>query len=148
MGARHLLCGSHSFELDIRLHDPHRFLNPDNGVFDRGGVAITEGTLNHVGTATLGRKCACQSRRSGWGLDGPSDRDASLFDQIDAPILRLAVLGIVASNWLVLTETHGTQARSCDPFAGNRGNHSLGARQRPDGARSLSRSTSRRYCRS
>ena len=28
VGARHLFCGSHSFQLEIRLHHPHCFLNP------------------------------------------------------------------------------------------------------------------------
>src|SRR6202030_980889 len=42
MGARHLLCGSHSFELEIRLHHPHRFLNPDYNVSDCGRVALGE----------------------------------------------------------------------------------------------------------
>jgi len=42
VGARHLLCSSHSFELEIRLHHPHRFLNPDYSVFDCGGVAFSE----------------------------------------------------------------------------------------------------------
>ena len=42
VGARHLLCSSHSFELSIRLHHPDRFLNPDYSVFDRGGMAFSE----------------------------------------------------------------------------------------------------------
>src|ERR1039458_4492869 len=49
VGARHLLCSSHSFELEIRLHYPHRFLNPDYSVFDCGRVAVGEGKL--MGTA-------------------------------------------------------------------------------------------------
>jgi hypothetical protein len=46
VGARHLLCSSHSFELEIRLHHPHRFLNPDYSVFDCGGVALSEDKLS------------------------------------------------------------------------------------------------------
>jgi len=46
MGARHLLCSSHSLELEIRLHHPHRFLNPDYSVFDRGVVALSEDKLS------------------------------------------------------------------------------------------------------
>jgi hypothetical protein len=42
VGARHLLCRSHSFELEIRLHHPHRFLNPDYSLFDCGRVALGE----------------------------------------------------------------------------------------------------------
>jgi len=45
VGARHLLCSSHSFELEIRLHHSHRFLNPDYSVFDCGGVALSEDKL-------------------------------------------------------------------------------------------------------
>ncbi len=41
VGARHLFCSRHSFELAIRLHHPHRFLNPDYSVFDCGGVVVT-----------------------------------------------------------------------------------------------------------
>jgi hypothetical protein len=44
--ARHLLCRSHSFELGIHLHHPHRFLNADYSVFDCGGVALSEDRLN------------------------------------------------------------------------------------------------------
>ena len=46
VGARHLLCSSHSFELEIRLHHPHRFLNPDYSVFDCGGVVLREDKLS------------------------------------------------------------------------------------------------------
>jgi hypothetical protein len=46
VGARHLLYGSHSFELEICLHHPHRFLNPDYSVFDCGGMALSEDKLN------------------------------------------------------------------------------------------------------
>jgi len=46
VGARHLLCSSHSFELEIRLHHSHRFLNPDYSVFDCGGVALSEDKLS------------------------------------------------------------------------------------------------------
>ena len=35
-----LLCRSHGFELEIRLHHPHRFLNPYYTVFDCGRVAL------------------------------------------------------------------------------------------------------------
>ena len=42
VGARHLLCGDHSFELEIRIHHPHRFLSPGHGLFDRGRVALSE----------------------------------------------------------------------------------------------------------
>jgi hypothetical protein len=52
VGARHLLCSSHSFELEIRLHHPHRFLNPDYSVFDCGGVALSEDRLNFDWEAT------------------------------------------------------------------------------------------------
>ncbi len=31
-----------ALELDVRLHHPHRFLNPDYSVFDCGGVAFSE----------------------------------------------------------------------------------------------------------
>ena len=46
VGARHLLCSSHSFELEIRLHHPHRFLNPDYSVFDGSGVALSKDKLS------------------------------------------------------------------------------------------------------
>jgi len=46
VGARHLLCSSHSFELEIRLHHPHRFLNPDYNVFDCGRVALGEAEVS------------------------------------------------------------------------------------------------------
>src|ERR1700731_4840701 len=46
VGARHLLCRSHSFELEIRLHHPHRFLNPDYSVFDCGGVALSDDSIS------------------------------------------------------------------------------------------------------
>lgn len=46
MGARHLLCSSHSVELEIRLHHPPGFLSPDYGVSDCGGVALAEDGLN------------------------------------------------------------------------------------------------------
>jgi hypothetical protein len=46
VGARHLLCSSHSFELEIRLHHAHRFLNLDYNVFDCGRVALSEDKLN------------------------------------------------------------------------------------------------------
>jgi len=46
VGARHLLCSSHSFELEIRLHHPHRFLNPDYSVFDCGRVVLSDDKLN------------------------------------------------------------------------------------------------------
>ena len=46
VGTRHLLCSNHSFELEIRLHHPHRFLNPDHSVFDCRRVALTEASLN------------------------------------------------------------------------------------------------------
>jgi hypothetical protein len=52
VGARHLLCSSHSFELEIRLHHPHRFLNPDYSVFDCGRVALSEDKLNFAWEAT------------------------------------------------------------------------------------------------
>jgi hypothetical protein len=42
VGARHLLCSGHSFELEIRLHYPHRFLNHDHNVFDCCGMAFSE----------------------------------------------------------------------------------------------------------
>src|SRR5713101_9753090 len=42
VGARHLLCSSHSFELEIRLHYPHRFLSHDHDVFDCCGMAFSE----------------------------------------------------------------------------------------------------------
>jgi hypothetical protein len=45
VGARHLLCSSHSFELEIHLHHPHRFLNRDYIMFDCGGVALSEDKL-------------------------------------------------------------------------------------------------------
>ena len=46
VGARHLLCSRHSFELEIRLHDPHCFLNGDYSVFDWRDVALSEDRLN------------------------------------------------------------------------------------------------------
>src|SRR6202162_1794848 len=46
VGARHLLCSSHSFELEVRLHHPHRFLNPDYIVFDCRGMALSEAGFN------------------------------------------------------------------------------------------------------
>src|SRR6266576_814844 len=46
VGARRLLCSSDSFELEIRLHHPHRFLNPDYSVFDCGRVVLSEDKLN------------------------------------------------------------------------------------------------------
>src|SRR6266851_2447730 len=46
VGARHLLCRNHSFELEIRLHHPHRILNPDYSMSDCGSVALGEGSLN------------------------------------------------------------------------------------------------------
>jgi hypothetical protein len=46
VGARHLLCGSHSFELEIRFHHPHRFLDPDYSVFDCGREAPSEDKLS------------------------------------------------------------------------------------------------------
>src|SRR6266567_2980385 len=52
VGARHLLFSSHSFELEIRLHHPHRFLNPDYSVFDCGRVALSEDKLNFGWEAT------------------------------------------------------------------------------------------------
>ena len=42
VGARHLFCSGHRFELEIRLHHPNRFLSPDYSLFDRGGVALGE----------------------------------------------------------------------------------------------------------
>ena len=52
LGARHLLCRSHSFELEIRLHHPHCFLNLDHSVFDCGGVVLSEDKLSFSGKAT------------------------------------------------------------------------------------------------
>jgi hypothetical protein len=40
MGARHQHGSSHSLVLEIRLHHPARFFNPDYGVSDPGGVAL------------------------------------------------------------------------------------------------------------
>jgi hypothetical protein len=42
VGACHLLCRSHSFELEIRLRHPHHFLNPDYTMFDGGRMAFSE----------------------------------------------------------------------------------------------------------
>src|ERR1700720_4326967 len=42
VGASQLLCSRHGFELEIRLHYPHRFLSPDYIMFDCGGVALSE----------------------------------------------------------------------------------------------------------
>src|SRR5712664_1859107 len=42
VGAGHLLCRGHSFELEIRLHHPHRFLGHDHDVFDCCGMAFSE----------------------------------------------------------------------------------------------------------
>jgi hypothetical protein len=41
-----LLCSSHSFELEIRLHHPHRFLNRDYIMFDCGGMAFSEAVFD------------------------------------------------------------------------------------------------------
>jgi succinate dehydrogenase/fumarate reductase cytochrome b subunit len=46
VGARHLLCNSQRFELEIRLHHPHSFLNPDYSVFDCGRVALSDDRPN------------------------------------------------------------------------------------------------------
>src|ERR1017187_10467520 len=45
VGARHLLCRSHRFKLEIRLHHSHRFLSPDYSVSDCGRVAVGGGKL-------------------------------------------------------------------------------------------------------
>ncbi len=46
VGTRHFLCRGHRFDVEIRLHHPHRFLNPDYSVFDRGRVALSEDKLS------------------------------------------------------------------------------------------------------
>jgi hypothetical protein len=43
--ARHFVCRSHSFELEIRVYYTNRVLNGDYGVFGCGGMAIGEGKL-------------------------------------------------------------------------------------------------------
>jgi hypothetical protein len=48
VGARHLLCSSHSVELEIHLHHPDRFLSPDYSVPDRCGVALSEVRMNQA----------------------------------------------------------------------------------------------------
>ena len=46
VGTRHFLCRGHRFDVDIRPHHPHRFLNPDYSVFDCGRVALSEDKLS------------------------------------------------------------------------------------------------------
>ena len=48
LGARHLLCRCHRFELAVRLHHPHRLLSRNYSVFDCGRMALTEDSLNFV----------------------------------------------------------------------------------------------------
>jgi len=46
LDARHLLCRGHGFELEIRLHHPNSFFDPDYSVSGCGGVALIEDRLN------------------------------------------------------------------------------------------------------
>ena len=46
VGARHLLCRSHSCELEICLHHPHRLLSRNYSVFGCGCVALSKDRLN------------------------------------------------------------------------------------------------------
>jgi hypothetical protein len=46
VGACHLLCGRDNFELEILLYRACRICNRDYGVFDCGGVALSEDRLN------------------------------------------------------------------------------------------------------
>jgi hypothetical protein len=87
VGARHLLCSSHSFELEIRLHHPHRFLNPDYSVFDCGGVALSEdkvsfsweGDRSGLGGSSVTRKL-CALPIAPWKLDSFRLADYLTFD--------------------------------------------------------------------
>src|ERR1700723_4402761 len=55
VGARHLLCSSHSVELEIHFYHPDRFLSPHSCLPDRGGGALSEVTLNQASdTSDLG----------------------------------------------------------------------------------------------
>ena len=45
LGAGYLLRRDYSFELEIRLHHPHRFLKCDYGVFDCRSMALAEAEL-------------------------------------------------------------------------------------------------------
>jgi len=45
VGAGHLLRRDYSFELEIRLHHPHRFLDGNYGVFDCRSMALAEANL-------------------------------------------------------------------------------------------------------
>ena len=44
--------GNHSAELGLCLHHPHRFLNPDYSVSDRGRVAIGKDGVNGLAAET------------------------------------------------------------------------------------------------
>ena len=114
VGARHLLCSSHSFELEIRLHYPHRFLNPDYSVFDCGRVALSEdrtlGASLHDGFASLPNRV--------WWLGFKAKSEESITRplgwpgfRIDVnPILRYAprfVRGLRLSPHLLFLKTRG-----------------------------------------
>src|ERR1700693_2465593 len=75
VGARHLLCSSHSFELEIRLHHSHRFLNPDYSVFDCGGVAFRE-TGFHASIAIA-------VRQGSWSETGGHSCPSSMILSVD-----------------------------------------------------------------
>jgi hypothetical protein len=52
VGACHLLCRRDNFELEILLYRACRICNRDYGVFDCGGVALSEDKLNFGWEAT------------------------------------------------------------------------------------------------
>jgi hypothetical protein len=58
VGARQLLYRNHSFELEIRLHHSHRFLNSDYSVFDCGSVALGEAGIWVTIEVTVGSSFA------------------------------------------------------------------------------------------
>jgi hypothetical protein len=45
VGSRSFFCRHHDSELDIPLYHPDRIFNRDYGVFNRGGVALSENEL-------------------------------------------------------------------------------------------------------
>lgn len=85
VGAHYLLCSRYNLELEIRLHRPHRFLNPDYGVFDCGGVALSEDRLNFGWEATgpiLGGPSATR-RAAGSTATLVCPRKAGVFSEED-----------------------------------------------------------------
>jgi hypothetical protein len=45
VGSRFLFCRHHGCELEIPLYRPDRFFDGDYGVFDCGGVALSENKM-------------------------------------------------------------------------------------------------------